>query len=303
MPADTVYLTRKSILAAKVEDTTGTAETLSAADGDYNVYDATFEDLTDSVDRPQMGSFLYGPSVPGARYGRITFSADLAGKGSSGQPDWATVFLLGCGAQQSSGVFTFDTAPDAQRTLTIAMQEAGVTRKLVGAAGTFSINYNAGQPVRVNFEFTGKLAADVDEAIYTPTFPTVIPPRFASNAVTFGAFTPRLSSLTLTLGNQVVMREDPADVTGIRSFAVANRNTTFTMDPELTSVSTRNWLSLINASTTEAMSIAVGTAANNIITTTASSVNYTLASSGDRNGLRIRSITGRVNSALVQTFT
>jgi len=85
-------LSRLSVLAAKVEATPGSAETLAAADAAFNIMDAEMNANIDVSTRPIQGSFRKLPGVPGMRTATCTFSLELIGDGSGGVPTWATTF-------------------------------------------------------------------------------------------------------------------------------------------------------------------------------------------------------------------
>ena len=57
-------LRRKSVLAAKIESTSGTAESLSASDAAFNVFDLTMTPTIAMTPRPSQGSFSSLPAVP-----------------------------------------------------------------------------------------------------------------------------------------------------------------------------------------------------------------------------------------------
>ena len=79
-------LKRKRILAAKIEATPGTAETLAAADAAFNVYEVTVQHEIEKTAREGQGSFGHLPSTSGAHKGRITFKTDLGWDGTATEP-------------------------------------------------------------------------------------------------------------------------------------------------------------------------------------------------------------------------
>jgi hypothetical protein len=89
--------TRYSIFGAKIETTPGTAETLLAADGAWNIMEAEMNANIDVSVRPIQGTFRKLPGVAGARGATCTFSLEVIGTGAGGVPAWATTFLAACG--------------------------------------------------------------------------------------------------------------------------------------------------------------------------------------------------------------
>jgi hypothetical protein len=131
-------LKKKRVLAAKIESTPGTAESLSASDAVFNVYDATIQPSIEFDNRDAQGGFspLYG--TLGAYGGTCTFTTEIVGDDDP-FPDWVTTFLPACGLVESTGVFLpVDEAPGTNvKTLTIGLYEDGLFKSIRGAAGTW----------------------------------------------------------------------------------------------------------------------------------------------------------------------
>ena len=292
---------KNGVLLAKTEGTAGTAESLSTSDGVWNILNPQFfERAIPSTKRQLQGSFNKNPSIPGARGGVMKFTMGAVGHSSAASPAWATTLLAACGATESSRVWTFGKTCSP---LTMAMYWDGVVEKIVGATGTFVMRYVAGQMTEIDFTFTGKLADDADAAVPAPTFPTVIPPRWAGNAITLGALTPKCSQFTFDLGNVIAYREDPADSTGYIATHITDRNCTATLDPEADLVATHDPLTLLKASTEVALSVALGSASNNTITLATSKAQIVEAPLGSRNGIVVRNLTLDLNVAPTITFS
>jgi len=241
---------RKRVIAAKVEDTPGTAETLTASHAAFNVFDAAIQPITEMEERLKQASFQRLPAVPGARAGRATFSLEL----TAGEiaPGWATTFLAGCGlglvdpAGGSSGsgssgsgdsFYQLTNVPpegsgSRAKTLTIGIWEDGLKKQLHGAMGNAVFTFTAGKKVMIAFDFVGAWDAVADATILAPTCPSDLPCRFVSSSFAIGAWTPKIQQLTLDLGGEVYLREDSADATGYSSAVIANRNVRGTVNPE-----------------------------------------------------------------------
>jgi hypothetical protein len=280
-------LARKTVIAAKAEGTPGTAETLTAAEAVFFAYvePGAFTENIPILDRPSMSGGQHA-AAHGGRQGSITFEVDLAGKGASGVPSWASVLLPACGGSLAVATYSFGytVAP-----ITLALYIDGMVRKLIGAVGTFAINLTAGQPGRVRFTFVGKIAADADATLLAPTYESVQPPRWASNAYTIGAVAVKASTLTVDLGAATKMLEDPADAAGFSYGAVTDIRPTAQTDPEAVVVATKDWYMILTGVTTSALSCAVGTAANNTITI-AGTVQVVGANTGSRDNVVTRNL-------------
>ena len=77
-------LRRKSVLAAKIETTSGTAESLAAADAAFNVFDLTMTANIPMTPRPSQGSFSSLPAVPELYGGTCSFRTEIYGDGAGG---------------------------------------------------------------------------------------------------------------------------------------------------------------------------------------------------------------------------
>lgn len=304
-------LLRKRVLAAKAETTTGTAEALVAGDGAWIVYNPVLRPIVPVIEREALSSMETLTGVSGAREGELKFSMDLVGNGGVGQPLWATTLLPGCGMSNSSGTFSFVSGPATLTTLTMALYEMGRVRKLTGAAGTWDIPLKAGEPARINFTFRGLYADDADAAILAPTYPTVLPPRWANtSALSWGAYAPVVSELTVAANNEVVMREDANKTEGYRSAIIVDRKPGGAFQPEAALVATQDWHTILKNSTESALAIVLGTVANNIITINAPKAQVVERDTDQRNKIITDPINWRANrnastldSAMTMVFT
>lgn len=289
-------LTRQRVLLAKVEGTAGTAESLADADGAFNIYSEgpIITNETGVSERPGQSTFSRLQSIPTGYTGRARFSTDLVGKGASGVPDWASTFLVACGMVATGSSYAFVTGSATAKTLTIAEYVDGVVRKLAGCVGTFEIELNAGQHGRINFDFIGVYQTDADAALPTPNYPAILPPRFANtSAVTFDSQTPVIASARFAAGNVLKLREDASKTAGFIAGIITDRIPTFALDPELTVVATKNWLTSFTASTAASLACVVGTASNNIITITMPKAQITTAPGrADRDGVAVTTLEG-----------
>jgi len=252
-------LTKKVQLIAKVEGTVGTAESLSTADGEFNAYDIVIQKAIEVQQRQQQGSFSKIPSVPGARAGRVTFSMDVIGGASD--PPWAATFLPACGWVGSSHVYTPVSAPPGSgnvKTVTIGVYQNGMRKVLRGCMGSWSLTWVAGMPMRINFDFMGIWVAPTDTAMLSVNYPTTLPLRFASSAITLNSSSLALKTLTINSGNNVVMREDANDSSGYASAIVTDRTVNGSFDPYAELVATRDDWGLFLAGTEHALAASIG---------------------------------------------
>jgi len=293
-------LTRVRVLAAKVEATPGTAESLAADDAAFNVFDAQMQPQMELAERPQQGGFSRLPSVPGARLGVCRFSLDLY-SGGGAQPAWAEVFLLACGFKWNTTKYVLDAVPvgaagSGQKTITIGLYENGVVKKIHGAMGNAKFICPSGKVARVEFEFTGIWNAPADIAILSPTYPAYAPLRFYSSALTIGSWNPAVSELALDLGNQVVMREDSTKASGYAYANITNRLPVVTIDPEAGLVATHDLYGKFLAGTEGAFSFSLNNADGDAAAFAATEAQFRQPQEADRNGLQTDQVEVQINA-------
>lgn len=264
-----------TVVAAVAESTLGTAASLTATEAAFYAYDIEVDVATDNHPREYQGTASPMPDVIGARMATVRFKVDVHGKGSAGQPDWATVLLAGCGMYNSTGTFKLATAApaaagDVGRTLTIGIYQDGRRVLLAGAMGNVKFVLVNGDKAYAEFEFKGKYSAVADVAILAPTLPSVTPPRCSNLTYTWSSYSfPGVKQIEIDLGNEVYLREDISDGAGSAGYAyacVVDRRPIISLTPDAVLVATKDVYGLMLAGTTGAFSAVVGTAANNIMT-------------------------------------
>jgi hypothetical protein len=290
-------ITRIRLLAVKTEAAVGVPETPVGADATLKVFgpEMTPDDNTNEREYPAaMGS---DKSEPGAKGGRLTFECEITGGATV--PLWASELLPACDFAITGSTYTFS---HTTTTKTFVLYEDGLKRTLYGARGTCSFSMSTGQIPRVRFEFMGKYKDEADATILAPTFDTSLAPMFGggTNTVSIGSFAPNLSTLTIDVGNVVVLRESPndpgGDSSGLYAAEITSRKTIGTMDPEASVVATRSWDSIRAARTEETLTVNLGTASGtNRVTISSAHFQTVKRPTGDRNGLLTRNIAFQLN--------
>jgi hypothetical protein len=295
MAVDAPLLTRQRVLAAAVETTTGTVETLLAADAAMNIMDVDLASDIQFSKRQGQGSLSHLPGVPGSTSGTLSCTSEAYGLGSSGNPLWAETFLLACGFSESTQIFTPITGSTSMTTLSLGSYEDGRLRELSGAAGTFTMTASAGLPVTFAFDMTGVWETPTDAAMLTPTYPTVVPPSFKSATLTIGGSAYKIAEVTLAMNNVVALRQDVTKPGAFFSAVIVDRNVTVTCDPESSLLATKDWYADLLAGTEAALSFVVGGTANNIMTIAAPKMQLENVQLADRDGVQTDSLTFQLN--------
>lgn len=235
-------LSRKRVLAAAIETTVGTAESLDATDAAFNVYDASIQPTIPMDTREGQGGFGMLSAVPGTRLGTAKFRTLLQWDGTATEPSWADTFFPACGWVKSGQVFTpRSEAPGTNvKTLTIGSYIDGVFKSIAGAMGKFTVTLPTGKVGYIDWEFMGVWQAPTDVALITPTYPTDEHLRFAGGLAEWNNVNLCISQAVIDSGNEVIMRECPTSVGGFISALVTNRAPKITVDPEATVVATQD---------------------------------------------------------------
>lgn len=291
-------LKRLRTIAAKVEGTIGTAETLTTAEAAFNAYDIMIQGNVETEKREAQGSFDMLSQVVGAYGGTMSFKTDLAGSGT-GIPGWASVLFPGCGYVATAQVYTpRSEAPGTNvKTLTIATYVDGLYKVLAGAVGNFKVVAPAGKMVTIEWEFTGVWQAVTDAAMLAPTYPTEKPSRFGNAAITYKAINQIVENVTFDAGNEIILREDPATAAGYVSGLIVSRLPTVTYNPEAqleaTSSETRyaDWLAGTESAFSMQVDGATGIVTNANTIVSAPKAQITNLQESDRNKLVIDEVT------------
>ena len=297
-------LKRVRVLAAKHETTLGTAIAVSASDATFNAYDIDIQGQIEHIERPQQGSMSMLAGVTGKRPGTLSFKTALSGDGSAASPGWLDTLLPACGFIEATDTFSPNSAPPSttsgtgvNHTVTIAVYENGVKKFLAGAMGTFKLVFTSGQPVVIEWTFTGVWQAPVDATTLAPTYDAILPLKFSSATMTIGGSAPGcVNALTIDVGNNVVMRECATNASGLETAIITDRKVTGTWDPESRLVATEDVFGLWLAGTEEAFSLAL-TDGTDTVTIAAPQAQRTNIQEGDRNGIQVDNITWAANSA------
>ena len=265
-----VMLRRRSVFAAKVEGTVGTAEALTGAEGVFNAEEFAIQPSVAITRREGQGGFNYLPGVPEGMQGTATVKFGMSYDGTT-VPTWASVLLPACGWVDTAGVFSPVTqgpgGAGGVKTITIGHYKDGKLALLSGAMGTWKIVAPTGKQAMIEFTFTGKYSSnETDTALIAPTYPTVLPLRVAAGALTFNAVNLCTSNVEFDAGNSVVMREcvNATDRSGYVSAIVTNRAPIITADPESVLVATQNRDNLWLTSSPQAFSMQIGVTGTSI---------------------------------------
>lgn len=285
-----VLLKRKAQILAKIETTSGTAESsFAAADVIQNAFDPMVQPTFEQIERPQQSSFGRFADVVGFRSGTATFRVELTGDGAGTAPAWAEKLLPACGMSQTGDAFATLAEPVGSnlKTLTIVLIQDGRRTMICGAAGTFNLVAESGKIMSLEFTFTGKYKQIDDSALIAFTNDDDPKPfRFANAAMTIGSWQPCVQSLGIDIGNNVILRECQStdDASGYKAALITDRTTMISVNPEAVLVATNDTYGQALAGTATAFGLVIddGTDEVNIAAAAVAKIN---PQAGDRNGV------------------
>ena len=193
--------------------------------------------------------------------------------------------------------YTDDTT---NTTLTIRMIVGGGGEyvEMKGAKGTFEINFVHGDRVVINFTFTGVLEEYKDAAVALPadhSYTAEVPPAWVSTGMKVQEDTSNtaywetslFNALTLTLGNEVTVREDTNSADGYAHAIITGRAPQLTWNPDAVVSGTYDFWDKFLAGKPQRMRWTVGTAAGNTIEFRVTSAQFSGIADGDRDSVSI----------------
>ena len=218
------------------------------------------------------------------------------------QPAGAGTLLATLGAGAQAAQFQIPS-------VSIGMSKDGVQESIKAARGTCSFVGRIGEPMLINFEFqggvnenSGAMARDNGNVTgITPT--TQVPPVLLDADITFwksgtalaSGYGPCITNLELNLANEIGFRECMADAAGIQETILQARNPTITLDPELVTEGTWDFLEQMGDNVASRARFVVGSAAQNQFSFNMPGVSWTTITTGDRNGVATRQLQGTLH--------
>jgi len=261
MAKDTApLLMQQRRFAFKIETTTGTYETLAAANAVTRVYNPSFTQAIEQVERENNASLSNRKREFGARAASVSFTTLVHGSGAT-LPYWSNL-LLACGMEATDGVFTPKTG--ATDTLSLGGFMTGRSKYVIGAMGNGVLTSRRGQAAQIDWTFNGKWKLPDSTNVTGITYDSTISPRGAT--ITLDGQTYRMPEVVFDFGNNVILREDDNELTtGYRAAYITARAPRVRFSPEALPLATKNWfLDHINSETFP-MTMTIGTTAGNQI--------------------------------------
>ena len=268
---------KRKVLTAKSEGTYGTDSTPAVASDAILARNMRLSPL--EMETEERGNELnyvghQGEIIAGS-YVKLDFEVELAGAGSAGTASPIAALLKACGMSQTlnaatSAVYAL-VAPGSETSCSIYFFMGGRRHKLLGALGTYELEWVKGRVPLIKFSFTGLYAAVADAALAAPTLTGFQKPVAVTNAntvISLHSFAGKFREFRFSLGAQV----DYRNLAGSEAVRLTDRKVTGRVVLEDELVATKDWWTIMRAGTLGAFSVAHGTAAGNIVTAAGSNV-------------------------------
>lgn len=253
-------IARRRVVAAKVESTAGTAETLAGSDSAFNAMNPVVTPNIGMTDIPMQGRFASVEEIPEGHGATVAFSTELRGDGAGGVPVWASTLMAGCGWVNSAGTLSPKSeAPSTNvKTLTIGVYEHGRRKLLKGCMGTATIGGQSGHVVMINWTFTGVWAGVTDTAEVTAASVAGTPMRLHASTLTIGGASPAcIANLNIDLGNAVELLPCHDNSAGYKFAIVGGRKPKVALDPNAVLIATKDYFGQWLARTQAALSVVI----------------------------------------------
>lgn len=281
----------KALLLAKTEVTYGLDAGPTGALNSMLCEAPAVEPVITSLERQNVRAFLgafqklnVGEAI------KIKFSTELKGSGTAGTAPEIGPLLKACGFTETIVPATSVTyAPNSNiltaDSCTIWFYFDGMVHKTTGCRGTFDIEAKAGQYAKINWEFTGLYQKAADLALTTGTFNATVPARFVSALLAIDTYAAIVENLKITIGNEIAKRVDANAATGISAYFIKARNVTGEIDPEVVTLATKDFWTMMDSSSLVAFTARIGSSAGNICTISSARVQLTDIKYGDRENM------------------
>lgn len=298
--------TKRRIIAAKIEAAEGTPETLVNADAGVLVTNPTYTPDIKMLPRDVlMATFSKMPDLAGVQLARMTFKAEVIGRGAAyaaGTLPRLSPYLRACGLQEtvdatvSAEKVSYQRASANIPSLTMAFLDdngagGSVIKMLAGARGTVNFSAATGGQLYADFSFIGSFIEPVDGAQLVASYDDLLPPQLLGAPGTINGVQQTFSSFNLDMGNQLAGIPDCSKASGYRSFEITDGNTRGKIDPEAGTVAAFDYYGHLKTGTLLPLVIGpFGPAQYNQLKITGSNLRITNVQEGDREGKTIYNV-------------
>jgi len=192
---------------------------------------------------------------------------------------------------QSNQGFEYRPASSGVPSATVDLYKDGKMIRIYGARGNVALSGNVGEPVFLDFTFTGVYDAETDTALLSPTYETTDPQPLLNAAAKVDGYSAVFAAMNMDMANTVAERASANASKGILSFHITERNPQITVDAEDVLVATKDFKGRLVANNTGYFVANVGSTAGNKVTIGAPTIEYDSVGDSDREGISVADLT------------
>lgn len=247
-------LTRNRLIVAKAESSYGVDVTPDGTNAilcrELDVQPLEVEYAERELIRAYLGN---SQRIPGKKMSRIKAKVELAGSGAAGTAPQYGPLLKACGMAEvvSNGVsVTYTPVSSSFSSSSIYVYPDGKRHKVLGARGTFDLEFEEDGIPYLNFDIIGIYNAPTDTAAPSPTYANQAVPKLfnADNTVSVSVhgYSPCIQMLKVSMGNELVYNERPGCTKQAR---ITDRKPTGELMIESPTIAQKDfWTQAVNAS-------------------------------------------------------
>lgn len=280
---------RKLACLAKIETVEGTDAVPTGALNAIQLNDVTF--TPKAGDQEQLNRLLpylgnQGIILTG-NYVQLEFGVEVAGAGAAGDVPGYGVLLRACAMSEtiSAGAsVTYEPVSDGEESASLYYNQDGVLHVLLGARGTFTMEFTPKQVPRFRFSIMGLEGTVTDTALPVVDLTGYQTPLAVSKAHTSFSLhgAERIAErVSFNLGNTV----SPRHLIGDERIQLEDRQTSGEAVVEAKTLATVNWFAIAEARTRAAAQLVHGTTAGNIVQIDAPKVEIGRPAQGQTQGV------------------
>ncbi|MBI5789290.1 MAG: hypothetical protein HZA78_10590 [Candidatus Schekmanbacteria bacterium] len=290
-------LSKKGLILAKIETNYGADANPTPANHAVLVSDPQVKVNAERFERDMVRPTLSNvPHVIGRKFVELSFSTELKGSGTLGDPPEISTLLRACGMEevQNIGVdVQYQPVSNDFESCTVYVYLDGLLHKITGCRGSFELIAAAGEPVRINWKIQGLYQTPVDVAI--PAGAVYAGQKglvFQGVTFSYAGYSTLIAQLSLNLNNKIARHESVNAPHGVSGIEIVGRTPGGAINPEAVSENTHPFWSNWEGANGATLSCLMGALAGNKVQIDSASggcVKESIAW-GERNGIRIYDI-------------
>jgi len=170
--------------------------------------------------------------------------------------------------------------------LTLVLNMDGVEHRMYGSYGTFSINAEAGDYAKIEWEFQGTYEDPTDKPLPQCNYETTIPAQVEHARLRIDKDYTIVNAWSFEQGNDIQIRPDVSSGEGYVGTRIVSRDPKGGIDPEAERVADHDFWGKLGRAERMSFQIRIGTEKGNTVWFLSPSVQYTGLTYQDRDGIR-----------------